>query len=99
VGSATTGGGVTEDQKTARLVVLVLGFLALGGLVAIVTLALFEKPIPEVLGLQTAAAFGAVASMLNKVTGHGVPGPRPVEVQQPAGQPVPVAETPTAKHR
>lgn len=80
-----------NDQATVRLVILVLGALALAVVIGGIVLALDDKSLPGELIAIGAAAAGAIGGILSK-TGAADPTP----VVGPEGGPVPVAETPVA---
>ena len=52
------------DKKTIYMVTAFLGVVILGGMAAIVTLTLFDKAIPDIIGNVTTTALGALGALL-----------------------------------
>lgn len=76
-----------NDQSTVRIVIAVLGLLALAVVVGGIVLALDDKALPgELIAIGSAAA-GAVGGILSRT------GPSEVQVTNRADEPVPVEET------
>lgn len=84
-----------NSQSTVRLVIAVLGLLALAVVVGGIVLALDDKSLPgELIAIGSAAA-GAVGSILAK-TGD-TSEPQAVTVTNPTGDPVPVDPVPAKR--
>jgi hypothetical protein len=76
------------DRRTIFLVTLFLGLVVLGGLGAVVTLVLFDKVVPELIGNVTTAALGALSALLvsTRVDPAQIPAERPSAADPPAPQ-------------
>jgi hypothetical protein len=84
-----------NSQSTVRLVIAVLGLLALSVVIGGIILALDDKTLPgELIAIGSAAA-GAVGGILSK-TGD-TSEPQAVEVVNPLGDPVPVDPVPAKR--
>ena len=78
------------DHRTVRLVIGLVGAIAVTSGLFVSVLAYQAKDIPEGLLAIATTALGALTSML--VSTRGGNDPQPVVVQQPEGEPVPVEE-------
>lgn len=72
------------NASTHRLVVLIVGALALLALAGIIACAVLEKDAPKVLELATTSALTGLLGLVAS------PRPETVRIDQPAGDPVPV---------
>jgi hypothetical protein len=89
---------VSADQKTVRLVISVLGLLAVGVVVGAIVLAYQSKTIPDALISLGSVAVGAVAGILSKTSGSSDE-PQAVEVVNRDADPVPVDPQPVKAAR
>lgn len=86
---------MSADQKTVRLVISVLGMLALTVVIGAIVLSYQEKTIPDALIALGSVSVGAVAGILSKTSGSETP--QAVEVVNVAADPVPVESQPVKK--
>lgn len=86
---------MSADQKTVRLVISVLGVLALAVVVGAIVLSYQEKTIPDALIALGSVSVGAVAGILSKTSGSETP--QAVEVVNRDADPVPVDPQPVKK--
>lgn len=80
-----------NDQSTVRLVIGVLGFLALTVVIGAIVLVMGDKDMPEALIAMGSVAVGAVAGILSRTGGDT---PQPVQVMNAPADPVPVDNAP-----
>lgn len=78
-----------NDQKTVRLVIIMLGLVGLSVVIGGIVLAIDAKTIPDAL---IALGAGAVASIGSILAHTSTNEPQPVSVVNPPAEPVPVAE-------
>lgn len=81
-----------NDQSTVRLVIAVLGALALAVVIGGIVLAFDDKSMPEALIAMGAGGAGAIAGILSRTSNPEIP--QPVEVVNVVGDPVPVDPVP-----
>ena len=79
------------DTKTVRLVIIMLGLVALFGLAGLVALLLFDKPTDAValVGTITGGAVGSLGTLLASTRSVDVAGLQALAAADPAGQPDP----------
>lgn len=80
------------DQKTVRLVIAILGLLALAVVVGGVILAVTDRSIPDALIAIGAGAAASVGSILAKTSGTS--DPQPVNIVNVPSDPVPTTDVP-----
>ena len=81
------------DRLVIRMVVVILGVVAIGGLGLVGALSYAGRPIPDALIAITSAALSAVAALLSR-TGSEPAGPQQVIVANPPQAPAQVEQVP-----
>lgn len=79
-----------KDTFATRTVVLALAMVVVGGMGSIVFLASTQTPIPDALDRLVFASLGAISALLAKTAISVAAGSTPVEITNPADNPVPV---------
>lgn len=88
---------MNNERTTVNLVVVFLGLVVLFGMAIGGYLAIDAKGVPDFIVATTSGAIGALGAMLAKTSSSSEP--QQVVVNNPANDPVPVAETPVARVR
>lgn len=85
-----------NDQKTVRLVIIMLGLIGVAVVVGGIVLAIDSKTVPDAL---VAIGAGAVASVGSILAHTSTNEPQPVVVANLPAEPVPVADVPAKKSK